>query len=315
MQVYLDLILLKEDDKPYIGGEEIKGQIELSVKEPIKITRLSLRIFGEMQTSWSEKRTDNTFKSREFVLDEYIDLTSELFMHCNDPNEFLDGNHRFEFKTKLPLDVVSSIDRENFGFVRYTCMASLDVDGGDSIIVAERDFKVVSFLNLDAPYLKEPVKSNGEVNLLTRCFRKPKGTVRAEVQVAELGETVRVQIDFENTSKRRRFISKKTQKCVLLSLCQQLDFKSQSTVNPKSYGEKSLTIALHSQGTCKSAPGTGPETRFIEFDVPENLPPTTIRANGLITCSYFFRLNMNHFDVIVPIIVGSVKTFGSEVFH
>jgi hypothetical protein len=27
-------------------------------------------------------------------------------------------------------------------------MASLDIDGGDSQIIAERDFKVVSFLNL-----------------------------------------------------------------------------------------------------------------------------------------------------------------------
>lgn len=80
-------------------------------------------------------------------------------------------------------------------------MASLDVDGGDGQIIAERDFKVVSFLNLgkcsfelishiaylDAPYLKESAKNSGEVKLLTKCFRKPKGTIKAEVQVAELG--------------------------------------------------------------------------------------------------------------------------------
>jgi hypothetical protein len=117
-----------------------------------------------------------------------------------------------------------------------------------------------TFHDLDAPYLREPTKESGHVNLLTKCFRKPKGTIQAEVQVAELGilpgETVRVQMNFENTMKRRRF-AKKSQKCVLLSLCQQLDFRAQSTVNSSTFAQKSLTIAVHSQGTCKSKPGSG----------------------------------------------------------
>jgi hypothetical protein len=210
-------------------------------------------------------------------------------------------------------------------------MASLDTDGGDAQIIAEREFKVVSFLNLgelnsnrerflvlDAPYLREPVKNSGHINLTTHCFKKPKGTIKAEVEVSELGilpgETIRVQINLDNTLKKRRF-AKKNQKCVLLSLCQQLDFRSQSTVNPTIFAQKSLTIAVHSQGTCKSTPGAGPETRFVEFDVPENLPPTSVKGNDLITCSYFFRLDMQSFDVIVPVILGSSKSFGDEVFH
>jgi hypothetical protein len=138
------------------------------------------------------------------------------------------------------------------GFVRYTAMAILDItNGGDSQIVAERDFKVVSFLNLDAPYLKEPTTESNEVTLQTYCFRKPKGKIKAEVQVNELGilpgETVRVQINFENTLKKRRFAKKNQKKCVLLSLCQQLDFRSQDTANPHKFAQKSVTIAVHSQ--------------------------------------------------------------------
>lgn len=111
----------------------------------------------------------------------------------------------------------------------------------------------MSFLNLDAPYLREPTSSSGEIALTTRCFRrKPRGVVKAEVQVTELGilpgETIRVHINFENTSKRRRFISKKNaQKCVLLSLCQQLDFQAQNTANPRIFSKKTLTTAVHSQ--------------------------------------------------------------------
>jgi hypothetical protein len=78
-----------------------QGQIELIIKEPVVITRLSLRIFGEAQTSWFDKRTQKKYKSTEFVLDEYMDLTSELFLHCNDALEFMAGSHRLEFKTKV----------------------------------------------------------------------------------------------------------------------------------------------------------------------------------------------------------------------
>lgn len=64
------------------------------------------------------------------------------------------------------------------------------------------------------------------------------------------------------------------------------------------------------QGTYKMTSGTGPETRHIDFQIPSGLQPTSIKANGLITISYFFRLNMHSFDVIVPVIIGSMKTPG-----
>ena len=60
------------------------------------------------------------------------------------------------------------------------------------------------------------------------------------------GETVRIKLAFQNTLKKRRF-KKRTQKYALLSLCQQLDFCSQSTSDPCSYARKSVTIAVHSQ--------------------------------------------------------------------
>ncbi|KAI6236037.1 Arrestin domain-containing protein 2 [Aphelenchoides besseyi] len=309
---HFDLVLIKDDDKPY-------GHVEIVINQPVQISRLSLRIFGEAQTAWIDKRADASYKSREFVLDEYMDLTSELYIHCNESMEFHAGKHRLEFKTRLPLDVVSSIERENMGFVRYTCMAILDVpESGDTQMIAEREFKVISFLNLDAPYLREPATASDQVQRLSYCFHKPRGQIKAEVMVAELGilpgETVRIQINFENTLKKRR-LKKKNQKCALISLCQQIDFRSLHTMNSGVIGQKSVTIAVHSQGTCKATPGNGPETRYVEFDVPERLPPTSVNPNGLVTCSYFFRLDMQHFDVIVPVIVGSVKSFGSEVFH
>ena len=80
---------------------------------------------------------------REVVLDEYKDLTSELSEHCNELLEIHEGQHKIEFSVKvccpplsngsltsrariqLPLDVVSSIEKENHGSIRYTCIAVL----------------------------------------------------------------------------------------------------------------------------------------------------------------------------------------------
>lgn len=37
----------------------------------------------------------------------------------------------------------------------------------------------------------------------------------------------------------------------------------------------------------------------------------SLQADGLITVSYFFKLDLERFDVIVPVVIGSLKTPGS----
>lgn len=49
---------------------------------------------------------------------------------------------------------------------------------------------------------------------------------------------------------------------------------------------------------------------MVEFRVPSDLPPTSIQANRLITISYFFKLDLEHFDVVIPVVVGTAKTPG-----
>ncbi|EJW74508.1 hypothetical protein WUBG_14582, partial [Wuchereria bancrofti] len=124
-------------------------------------------------------------------------------------------------------------------------------------------------------------------------------------------ETAKITLVIEDSVKRKRRKSRKGRSdCVLLSLCQQLDFLSQNRYELHLFDRKSLTIAVESMGTCKVTSGTGPETRHIDFQIPSGLQPTSIKANGLITISYFFRLDMHSFDVIVPVIIGSMKTPG-----
>ncbi|KAI1702423.1 arrestin domain-containing protein 17 [Ditylenchus destructor] len=261
---------------------------------------------------------ETVYESKELILDEYKDLTSELALHCSEALEILEGQHKITFRIKLPLDVVSSIEKENHGLVKYTCMAVLDVpEGGDSEIVAECDFGVVSLLNLDAPHFCLPTSSREQVNIIGFCCHRPKGYISADVAVSELGllpgETVRVCLTVENTVKKAK-AKKHTgmHQCALLSLCQQLDFRAANRQDPKQWDHKSLTTAVHSCGTCKANQVKGPETKYIDFVIPNGLPPTSAKAGGLVVCSYFFRLDMAHFDVIVPLPLDVVSSIEKE---
>ncbi|KAH7730620.1 Protein ARRD-26 [Aphelenchoides avenae] len=307
-----------EADAPrnyYLGGEELKGTIDLLVKERVRIARLSVRAFGSAHTAWRNKLSDIAFESREVVLDEYKDLTSELSLHCNELLEIHEGQHKIEFSIKLPLDVVSSIEKENHGSIRYTCIAVLDVpDGGESEIIAEKEFRVYSLLNLDAPHFRQPVQAEESVNIIGCCCRRPKGYISADMTVAELGllpgETTKVTLVVENTVKKRSQAKKhlKAHSCGLVCLCQQLQFRGQNRYDRTSYEEKTLTIVVESQGACKVNPRKGPETKVLDFTIPKGLPPTSTKETGLVTCTYYFRLDMEHFDVIVPVVIGSTKT-------
>ncbi|KAK0399747.1 hypothetical protein QR680_003195 [Steinernema hermaphroditum] len=311
---HFDVVLSKDSDQHYIGGDNVQGKIEVNVSEKVQISRLSVRLHGQTQTSWRNKNSDVVYESKELVLSEYADLTRELFLHCDDDFFLSEGFHTIAFQIPLPLDVISSIERENHGWVRYTCTAVLDIpENGASEIVAEKNFQVYSLLNLDAPHFRQSATSREQVEVVGCCCRRPRGNVSVQMTIAETGllpgETTQITLIIENDMKRGKK-HKESHECVLLSLCQQLDFRSQNRYELHLFDRKALTIAVESHGTCKATPGKGPETKFVNFKVPEDLPPTSIKANGLITCSYFFKLDMDHFDVIVPVVIGTVKTPG-----
>uniref|UniRef100_A0A183CVV6 Arrestin_C domain-containing protein n=1 Tax=Gongylonema pulchrum TaxID=637853 RepID=A0A183CVV6_9BILA len=170
-------------------------------------------------------------------------------------------------------------------------------------------------LNLDAPYMRQPTTNREENEVRGCCCNRRVGIESAQLTVSDMGllpgETAKITLVVEDGAKKRPRKSRKNRNdCVLLSLCQQLDFLSQNRYELHLFDRKSLTIAVETVGTCRATPGAGPETRCIDFQVPNGLQPTSVKANGLITISYFFRLDMHHFDVIVPVIIGSVKTPG-----
>lgn len=114
-----------------------QGQILLVVGEPVHITRLTVRLVGEAHTGWLDKLADRAYQSKECVLNDYLDLTRALQPHCTESMLLQAGRHTISFRTRLPLDVVSSLKRDSMGQIRYNCMAVLDIpEGGESELVA-----------------------------------------------------------------------------------------------------------------------------------------------------------------------------------
>uniref|UniRef100_A0A8R1I0M4 Arrestin C-terminal-like domain-containing protein n=1 Tax=Caenorhabditis japonica TaxID=281687 RepID=A0A8R1I0M4_CAEJA len=311
---YFEVTLNKGIDEPYLGGDPIRGIIEMVCSKQVRITGLVVRLTGVAETGWRSRQDDLTYESRQTFMDERIDLTTTIADHCNENFELQEGKHSVEFEGRIPLDVLSSVERENHGNVRYTCTALMAIpEDGDTEVVSEKTFKVYSLLNLDAPYLHE--KSYVvEKEEIIGCCGKRKGAMIATMQIDEIGVmpglTSKISLTVENNSvKRKKWLRKKeNHECVLLSLCQQLDFIAGNRSDHTLIERKSITIAIESHGTCKTKAGTGPQTKEIEFSVPANLPPTSIHANRLVTISYFFKFDLEHFDLILPVIVGSTKS-------
>ncbi|EPB80376.1 arrestin domain protein [Ancylostoma ceylanicum] len=302
-------------NEPYIGGEVIKGVIDVGCTREVRIGGLLVRLTGVAETGWRNKNSDLSFESRHNFMDELIDLTTSIADHCTEEFYLLEGRHSVSFEARLPMDVLSSIDRDNYGSVRYTCTALMAIpEDGDTEMVAEKTFKVYPYLNLDAPYMRDAAATTEE-ELITGCCGRKRGSIVASMKVQEVGllpgETTRITLTVEDRTRRKRWQRKKGQhECVLISLCQQLDFVSTNRYETDLVDRKSVTIAVESHGTCKARPGSGPETKEIEFSVPSDLPPTSIHADRLVTISYFFKLDLDQFDIIVPVIIGTSKTPG-----
>ncbi|CAI2349859.1 unnamed protein product [Caenorhabditis sp. 36 PRJEB53466] len=258
---YFEVTLDRSIDEPYLGGDPIKGIIEMVCSKQVRINGLIVRLTGIAETGWRNRQDDLPYESRHTFMDERIDLTTTIADHCNNDFELQEGKHCIEFEGKVPLDVLSSVERENHGSIRYTCTALMAIpEDGDTEVVSEKTFKVYSLLNLDAPYLHDKSHVTEEEEI-TGCCGRRKGTITATMQIEEIGvmpgRASKIILTVENkTRKRKRWIRQRdNHECVLLSLCQQLDFVAVNRHDPMLVDRKSLTIAVESHGTCKTKAG------------------------------------------------------------
>ncbi|KAK6748620.1 hypothetical protein RB195_001315 [Necator americanus] len=108
---YFDVTLDRGMNEPYIGGEVIKGVIDVGCTREVRIGGLLVRLTGVAETGWRNKNSDLSFESRHNFMDELIDLTTSIADHCTDEFCLLEGRHSVSFEARLPMDVLSSVGR------------------------------------------------------------------------------------------------------------------------------------------------------------------------------------------------------------
>uniref|UniRef100_A0A0K0F2N8 Arrestin_C domain-containing protein n=1 Tax=Strongyloides venezuelensis TaxID=75913 RepID=A0A0K0F2N8_STRVS len=318
---HFDVVLEKEEDSPYIGGDFIVGSVKINVINKIEISKLTVSLRGIIQTGWKNKKSNTAiFESIVELLNETLDLTSEIMQHCDDKCHLQCGLHLISFQYKLPFAVLSSIEQENLGYIRYTIQAILEIpEDGFSEIIAERPIKIFSYLNLDAPHLLNSTTATDKSEVPVCCgrCRGKKRIINTKVTIGQLGIfpgdqcLVKIEVDQEpvvsccNPLKRHK---NKETKCISVSFCQQATFKSRNRFDPKIVDEKSITLALASQSFHPECDNNSTLIKNVDFEVPENIPPTTINDNELISCCYFFKVFSKNFYIVIPVIVGSTRT-------
>lgn len=119
-------------DCHYSAGDTASGSVYLSVtsKHPIKIKDLSVTLIGEGKTSWVNKVSDNIYDSTEPYLNMKQTFKNLLEEISDEKGQLVPGQHRFPFRFRLPYSLPSSYEGE-FGYIRYSCVAEVNVSGGD----------------------------------------------------------------------------------------------------------------------------------------------------------------------------------------
>jgi len=300
----------------YLAGEEVSGALYINTSRPVTLSRIGIKLTGVIHTGWTNKTSDVVYESNEEILHEFLDASSYL-SEISDGELLPEGEHSIRFNFKLSMDVVSSMHNDYFGWVRYTCTGLLGISdsscfirlSGNNELVVEKPIIVYSMLNLDAPHFRTPSTAADSVELVGCCRRH--GALSAKMTISEQGilpgETTKITITIENGSRKR-----KKERCPVIALCQQLDFKAQNIYVMDLFDRKALTLVVESIGTCQAIPGAGPQVKLIEFTIPSGLPPTSTKANGLITVSYFFKLDMEDFELVIPVVLGTFKTLSAS---
>lgn len=307
----------------YLAGEQIQGNFNLSIREQVRIARLSFKMTGLVCTSWQNEFSKIVYKSQELFLEEYRDFTSDLSVHCNDGMEIRRGYYTLHFNIMIPKDSISSIEKGGYGSVKYLIVAALNIPEDDSEITADIKIPVRGYLSLDSPHFQNPVQSVKQIDVphsSFMCLRKSRHWIKAILAVSSLGllpgETCTITLTVENIAKKAKLKkhSGEQHHCACVSLCQQIDFRSRAIQSPYNWEKRFITMAVKKYGICKANCKMGPDTRKLLFQIPADLPPTSTKENGLIVCSYFFHIEIEkHMDITVPIVIGSYKTRGEVV--
>ena len=112
-KVYFFQIFLDNKQGVYLAGDVIKGELNVVLKERIKIKQLKLELKGSGRVNWIETRSGGNINFTETFCaeEEYIDCKIILLTREDSNNCFMEiGDHSYPFEIHLPQNLPNSFE-------------------------------------------------------------------------------------------------------------------------------------------------------------------------------------------------------------
>lgn len=193
--------------KIFYPGQDVQGEVQLQVKDEVKIREIRLKFEGAANVRWTENR--GTGKHRRTVTYSSSELYFNQVVHCQSPPNGEDrmmlqpGSYRYPFQFQLPPDTPSSFEG-HCGRVRYYVKATMDIPWAfDDELTSY--FTVLQLLDLNTlPQATNPGDAEGSKTLCCLCCKS--GPITGKHRIDRLGyvpgEAIPIMAECINHSSR-----------------------------------------------------------------------------------------------------------------
>ncbi|KAK7498014.1 hypothetical protein BaRGS_00010602 [Batillaria attramentaria] len=270
----------------FCAGEQVKGNVVVKLRNPMKIRKISLYFEGRSKSHWEVKhgRSKTDYRANETYINELFDLYDAGTGGADHPA----GEHHYPFCLQLRSSLPSSFEGRR-GYVRYFCKSSINRPWKFDEHT-KRAFTVIHHLDLNVmPTAGMPVWGEQDEAVEGCCCSA--GNVQARLTINKTGfvpgEPITYTIDIFNKSDSN--IDR-----VELDLKQLVTYTGYSNSifssgHPKHHTKVDVYPLLNHP--CRIKKNT--EEHINRAVCVPALPPSTLEGCGIIDIVYYVELKVN----------------------
>jgi len=193
-------IYIELDDTNLRAGEEVRGKLGVSIKEPCNITGIDLTISGFECAIWEENK--DTYRGKHTIFTQTLSLGRDI--------EATSFTTKIPFKLRLPEDLPASFQLGSkkdsaVTCVRYEIQACVSSRGKNRNLTCTRDFQVSVANAGETCQRANKISAESTMNLPSSCMVN-KGSVVMELRVEESsfqrGDTIDARLYTQNRSQK-----------------------------------------------------------------------------------------------------------------
>ncbi|PNI25277.1 ARRDC5 isoform 1 [Pan troglodytes] len=205
MSVVKSIELVLPEDRIYLAGSSIKGQVILTLNSTLVDPIVKVELVGRGYVEWSEEAGASRDYSRNVICNNKADYVHKTKTFPVEDNWLSAGSHTFDFHFNLPPRLPSTFTSK-FGHVFYFIQASCM--GREHILAKKRMYLLVqgtSTFHKETPF-QNPLIVEAEEKVSYNCCRQ--GTVCLQIQMEKNTFTPGEKVVFTTE------INNQTSKCI-----------------------------------------------------------------------------------------------------